>query len=93
VTKHHCHAIGCATAVPTSTFMCRTHWALVPTPLRLAIVRNYRRGQCVDKRPSRAWLAAATRARAHVARAEGRASAAALLERLADVADRPAVAS
>lgn len=32
-----CHANGCATDVPDSTFMCEIHWPLVPSSLRGAL--------------------------------------------------------
>lgn len=52
--------------------MCAKHWSMVPVPTRLAVVRNYRRGQCDDKRPSREWSRAAFAAIRAVAAAEGR---------------------
>lgn len=73
--KHHCHAIGCETAIPPKLLMCRRHWAMVPVELRFDVIRHYRRGQCDDKRPSREWALAATRARLAVAELEGRAEA------------------
>jgi ribonuclease HI len=39
--------------------MCAKHWGLVPAELRSDVWREYRTGQEVDKRPSRAWLDAA----------------------------------
>jgi hypothetical protein len=57
--KHHCHAKGCDTPVPPSMLMCKHHWAQVPVALRMPVIRNYRRGQCDDKRPSREWIKAA----------------------------------
>lgn len=32
---------------------------MVPMALRWPVIRNYRRGQCDDKKPSREWIAAA----------------------------------
>jgi hypothetical protein len=52
--------------------MCPRHWSLVPAQLKLAVIRNYRRGQCDDKRPSREWLEAAFAAIAAVAQLEGK---------------------
>jgi hypothetical protein len=64
---HHCHALGCPAEVRPTLLMCAKHWALVPVDLRMSVVRNYRRGQCDDKRPSKEWLAAARKAIQYVA--------------------------
>lgn len=82
---HHCHAVECKTPTPPSQLMCTTHWKLVPVPLRMAVVGAYRRGQCQDGRPSRAWVAASARAREHVARLEGHAKMADYLAGVAKV--------
>lgn len=52
--------------------MCRAHWDLVPNSIRVAVVANYRRGQCDDKAPSGAWVRAARAAITAVAVREGR---------------------
>jgi hypothetical protein len=69
---HHCHARGCATAVPPEMLMCRAHWRMVPRAVQRAVWAAYRPGQCADKRPSEAWHRAADAAIGYVARAEGR---------------------
>lgn len=71
--NHHCHAYGCKVACAPAVLMCRRHWAMVPLPLRLAVIKHYRRGQCADKRPTKDWLAAARAAINDVAKQEGRA--------------------
>lgn len=68
--RHTCHALGCSTPVSPTLLMCRRHWAMVPTTLRLAVVKNYRRGQCEDRRVSAAWLRAARAAINYVASQE-----------------------
>lgn len=70
---HYCHAAGCTTPVPPTLLMCRPHWYMVPAPLRRQVWREYRQGQCDDKRPSLAWCRAADQAVAYVAAAEERA--------------------
>lgn len=69
---HHCHAMGCEVPVPARLLMCRRHWFMVPAPMRGAVLRHFRPGQCDDKKPSRAWLEAAIAAVKHVATVEGR---------------------
>jgi hypothetical protein len=59
---HTCHAIGCARRVPPEMLMCKAHWMRVPMPIRRAVWGAYRRGQCDDMRPSRAWFEAANAA-------------------------------
>jgi hypothetical protein len=57
---HFCHLRPhCRTPVPPEKLLCPPHWAMVPTRLKREIWRHYREGQCDDKRPSRAWHAAA----------------------------------
>ena len=88
--EHHCHAVGCEVPTPRAHLMCGKHWAMVPKALQLEVWRTYREGQCREDgkvRPGRAWVAAAARARAAVARAEGRTKAAAYLERVASVCE------
>jgi hypothetical protein len=72
LTPHTCHAIGCAVGVRPELLMCGRHWAMVPSEIRRAVWSFYRAGQCVDKRPSPAWLVAARSAIAKVAVLEGR---------------------
>lgn len=50
--------------------MCRKHWDMVPMHLRWPVIRNYRRGQCDDKRPTREWFQAAKAAIGAVRAAE-----------------------
>jgi hypothetical protein len=59
MSAHRCHARGCKTPVKPQLLMCGRHWALVPVALRWPVIRNYRRGQCDDKRPSAEWVRAA----------------------------------
>lgn len=59
---HTCHAHGCTEHVPPELLMCRHHWRLVPTPLKRAVLRFYRPGQEISKRPSDAYLVAAANA-------------------------------
>lgn len=67
---HHCHATGCAKAVPPELLMCARHWRMVPRNLQTPVWSNYRVGQCDDKRPSARWLEAAKAAIAFVAETE-----------------------
>lgn len=67
---HRCHATGCAAEIPPHLFMCRSHWFMVPKPLRREIWRLYRPGQEIDKHPSAEYLDAAKAAIAAVERAE-----------------------
>ena len=43
--RHGCHWPGCRQQVPPAMWGCRTHWFLIPKPLRDAIWRTYRPGQ------------------------------------------------
>lgn len=70
--SHHCHAVGCTTRVPPKLFMCRTHWYMVPRPLRQAVWATYRPGQESDKRPSWEYLEATEEARRFVAELENK---------------------
>lgn len=54
---HTCHALGCKTPVPPAMFSCRKHWFALPKVLRDAVWREYRRGQEIDKQPSRRYVA------------------------------------
>lgn len=88
---HHCHAIGCETPTPPRLLMCPAHWRQVPAELQAAVRRAFNPRQCVlgPERvpPSSAWIAASARARAHVARLEGRELAVKFLEDIARAAD------
>lgn len=59
---HTCHAIGCETPCPPEFLCCPKHWKMVPFPIQREVWRNYRIGQCDDKKPSGAWMIAAERA-------------------------------
>ena len=67
---HHCHATGCAKAVPPELLMCARHWRMVPRNLQTPVWSSYRVGQCDDKRPNARWIEAAKAAIAFVAKAE-----------------------
>ena len=54
--EHRCHAYGCETPCKPELFMCARHWKMVPGLLKAGIYATYRSGQCVDKRPSKAWI-------------------------------------
>lgn len=69
--SHQCHAKGCDVEVPPKLLMCLRHWKMVPRLQQRAVWQQYRAGQETDKNPSAAYLAAATRAIAAVARREG----------------------
>lgn len=56
---HTCHWPDCPKAVPPKMWGCRDHWYRLPRPLRDRILRSYRPGQEVDKRPSQEYLNAA----------------------------------
>lgn len=70
--SHRCHATGCTTPVPAVMFMCKSHWFLVPKPMRDRIWKTYREGQCDDMNPSDAYCEAAKAAVIAVAEREGR---------------------
>ena len=55
--SHTCHAHACKKFVPPAMFMCRPHWFQLPANLRDAIWKHYRRGQELDKKPTRSYLA------------------------------------
>jgi hypothetical protein len=61
--RHTCHWPGCTVEVEPQFWGCRTHWYRLPKPIRSDIWRHYRRGQEIDKDPSREYVAAAARAR------------------------------
>ncbi len=68
---HHCHATGCTIKVPPEMFMCKRHWFSLPKPLRDAIWRTYRPGQCDDWNISHAYAEAARNAVRFIAAREG----------------------
>lgn len=69
---HHCHATGCETRVPPAMFMCRHHWFSLPKPMRDAIWRTYRPGQCDDWNISHEYAEAARAAVRYIAEKEGK---------------------
>jgi len=68
---HHCHMTNCNVSVPPEMFACRRHWFMVPKPLRDAIWRTYRDGQCDTLDPSSEYCQAARAAVIAVAKREG----------------------
>jgi len=82
VRPHHCHAIGCEKPVRPEMLMCVAHWALVYPATQKEVRQHYRPEQCRTRKPSRAWLLAATHARLEVARHEERPDAVKYLEDL-----------
>jgi hypothetical protein len=68
--SHRCHARGCTRDVDPSLLMCLSHWRLVPKDLQRQVWLTYRKGQELDKSPSRKYLAAADAAIQAVERAE-----------------------
>ena len=69
---HTCHATDCEVSVPPEMWGCRTHWFMVPKPIRDRIWRAYRVGQCDDMNPSADYCEAAKDAVIAVAQKEGR---------------------
>lgn len=69
---HNCHAIGCNIETRPALLMCLNHWRLVPDFCKRQINKTYRRGQEIDKRPSKEYLQAAKRAVIAVAQIEGK---------------------
>lgn len=43
-TAHDCPATGCTRRIARHQLMCRTHWYMVPKPLRDAVYDAYRHG-------------------------------------------------
>jgi hypothetical protein len=70
VSVHHCHALDCNVPTKPELLMCLRHWRMVPRDLQRAVWAAYRRGQCDDKQPSRAWFYAANAAIDAVAQTE-----------------------
>jgi hypothetical protein len=56
--KHTCHWPGCPLEVPPHLWGCSAHWRALPVYLRINIRAHYRRGQEIDKRPSKNYLLA-----------------------------------
>lgn len=79
---HTCHATGCERRVPPVMFTCRPHWFSLPKPMRDAIWRTYRLGQCDDMNPSVAYCEAAKAAVIFLARKDGRTPDTALYDLL-----------
>ncbi len=50
--------------------MCYDHWHMVPARLKLDVMKNYRVGQCDDKRPTLDWIKAARAAINYVLKLE-----------------------
>lgn len=53
---HTCHHPNCNEPVPPARLACRKHWFELPQDLRNAVWRTYRKGQEVDKCPSREYI-------------------------------------
>jgi hypothetical protein len=70
IADHHCHAQGCATAVPPKLFMCPKHWRMVPKILQRQVWANYVPGQEISKTPTSQYLDVTKRAIAFVASVE-----------------------
>lgn len=65
--KHRCHFPPCTVEVPRKMFMCRTHWYMVPKPLRDEVWLHYNPGQEQGKAPvTREYLDVTDRAIAAV---------------------------
>lgn len=56
---HLCHWPGCQEEVPPALWGCGKHWFLISKPLRDKIWRHYRKGQELDKKPSKEYIEAA----------------------------------
>lgn len=74
MTRHTCHAEGCRKTVSERMHMCKSHWWMVPKPLRDALWDAYVHGQEIRKDPSSEYLVAAERCIGAVAVKEGRIS-------------------
>jgi hypothetical protein len=71
MSAHRCHARGCNVPVPPRLLFCGRHWRMTPRPLQQEVLRHYRPGQEIDKRPTPAYLTAMRRAIDAVGRLEG----------------------
>jgi hypothetical protein len=69
---HTCHAKGCDRAIAAKFLMCGRHWAMVPPKLQIAVYREYRPGQEIEKNPTHEYLVAMWRAIFAVAQKEGK---------------------
>lgn len=70
--KHYCHAIGCKQEVFARLLMCSRHWRMVTATTQDEAWQHYRKGQDIDKEPSREYLLAARKAIREVAAKEHR---------------------
>lgn len=70
--KHYCHAIGCRQEVLPRLLMCGRHWRMVKPATQKDVWEHYRKGQEIDKKPSREYLLAARKAIREVAAKEHR---------------------
>jgi len=68
---HLCHARGCGRPIPPRLLMCLRHWRMVPIDIQRRVWKHYRRGQEIDKRPSKEYLEVMKEAIEYVARKEG----------------------
>lgn len=55
---HSCHNPNCGKPLPARLVSHKSSWFALPKLLRDAIWRHYRKGQEVDKRPSKGYLMA-----------------------------------
>lgn len=53
---HHCHWPGCKAEVPEKMWGCLKHWKRLPAVLQMKIMKAYRKGQEIDKKPSKEYL-------------------------------------
>lgn len=60
--KHTCHANHCRNEIPSGMLMCRRHWAMVPSNIKTALLREQRPDQEPHKRPSEDYLRVAANA-------------------------------
>ncbi len=67
---HRCHARGCDVPVAPKLLFCLRHWRMCPASLQRAVWRHYRKGQEIDKQPTRAYMEAQRAAIEAVAKAE-----------------------
>jgi len=61
--KHLCHWPSCKTEVAPNIWGCKIHWFRLPMVLRLKILKWYRPGQEIDKKPSMSYMNAAREVR------------------------------
>jgi len=73
---HRCHAADCNVTVPPKLLFCLRHWKMLDISKQRLVWFTYRKGQEVDKRPSKAYLAASSLAISYVANQEGKELAA-----------------